>query len=369
MAGPAISRYAGAMRTIEIIGMLAVAVGVATVCGCAGRAGNTLSKERPVSAVTGRWAIVVHGGAGMLDRSMPEAEKAAYRAGMTTAVEAGRRVLEAGGTSLDAVEAAVRTLEDNELFNAGKGAVLTRAGTCELDASIMDGRTLGCGAVAGAKTVKHPITFARRIMERTPHVLFSGEGAEQLATELGVERVDPSYFITPRRREQLERKMRELGLAAAPVGEGSTPGPGATSRDGAMGTVGCVALDVHGNIAAATSTGGMTAKMPGRVGDSPIIGAGCYANNASLGVSCTGTGEQYIRHVAAHELSALVRYKGLSLEEAARVVLNDRLDPDDGGLIAIGRDGSIVMMTTTGCMPRAAADSSGRMEVGLWVDE
>ncbi len=331
-------------------------------CHCDKEHDPALTKETPVSAVTGKWAIVVHGGAGMLDKSMPEDQKAAYRAGMTTAVDAGRRVLAAGGTSLDAVEAAVRTLEDNELFNAGKGAVLTRAGTCELDASIMDGRTLKCGAVAGAKTVKHPITFARQIMERTPHILFAGEGAEKLAGELGVERVDPSYFITPRRKEQLDKKLRELGLAAMSDVGGISP-------DGAMGTVGCVALDVHGDIAAATSTGGMTAKMPGRVGDSPIIGAGCYANNASLGVSCTGTGEQYIRHVAAHELSALVRYKGLSLADAARVVLNDRLDPDDGGLIAIGRDGAIVMMMTTGCMPRAAADSGGRMEVHIWEGE
>jgi beta-aspartyl-peptidase (threonine type) len=353
------------MSSTGLIGLAAAAVAIAVMAGCVGNGARFLGKERPISAVTGKWAIVVHGGAGMLDKDMSEEMKAAYRAGLTTAIDAGKRVLASGGSSLDAVEAAVRTFEDNELFNAGKGAVLTRAGTCELDASIMEGRTLKCGAVAGAKTVQHPISFARQIMERTPHILFTGEGAERLAGELGVERVDPAYFITPRRKEQLERKMKEMGLVRADGG-GQRPELGEASPDGAMGTVGCVALDVHGNIAAATSTGGMTAKMPGRVGDSPIIGAGCYANNASLGVSCTGTGEQYIRHVAAHELSALVRYKGLSLDEAARVVLNDRLDPDDGGLIAIGRDGTIVMMMTTGCMPRAAADSGGRFEISIW---
>lgn len=353
------------MSSIGLIGLAAAAVVLVVMAGCVGNGERPLGKERPISAVTGKWAIVVHGGAGMLDKDMSEEMQAAYRAGLTTAIDAGKRVLASGGSSLDAVEAAVRTFEDNELFNAGKGAVLTRAGTCELDASIMEGRTLKCGAVAGAKTVQHPISFARQIMERTPHILFTGEGAERLAGEFGVERVDPSYFITPRRKEQLDRKMKELGLVRAD-GAGQRPEVGEPAPDGAMGTVGCVALDVHGNIAAATSTGGMTAKMPGRVGDSPIIGAGCYANNASLGVSCTGTGEQYIRHVAAHELSALVRYTGLSLEEAARVVLNDRLDPDDGGLIAIGRDGTIVMMMTTGCMPRAAADSGGRFEVGIW---
>jgi beta-aspartyl-peptidase (threonine type) len=267
---------------------------------------------------------------------------------------------------MDAVEAAVRTFEDNELFNAGKGAVLTRAGTCELDASIMDGKTLKAGAVAGAKTVKNPISFARLIMERTPHILFAGEGAEALAGQFGVERVDPSYFITPRRKEQLEKKLKEMGIAGIADGGYGIADVRRGLPDSEAGTVGCVALDVHGNIAAATSTGGMTAKMPGRVGDSPIIGAGCYANNATLGVSCTGTGEQFIRHVAAHELSALVRYKGLTLEEAMRVVLNERLDPDDGGMIAIGRDGTIAMMMTTGCMPRAAADSNGKFEIGMW---
>lgn len=313
---------------------------------------NRLSANTPNS-----WAIVIHGGAGMLDRSMPAQTKNRYEQGLISALDAGRAILAGGGSSLDAVEAAVRSLEDNDLFNAGRGAVLTRAGTCELDASIMDGRTLKCGAGAGLRTVKNPITFARRVMEQTPHILFTGDGAEQLAGTLGLERVDPSYFVTPRRQEQLEKRMKELGLAA-------------TESDSSLtrGTVGCVAIDIRGDIAAATSTGGMTAKMPGRVGDSPIIGAGCYANNATLGVSCTGTGEQFIRHVAAHDLSALVRYTGVSLDEAARVVLTERLEIDDGGLIAIDRAGKVVAATTTGCMPRAWARGDGSTHLQIWDD-
>lgn len=324
--------------------------------------------ELRARTVTGRWAIVVHGGAGMLDRDMPQAEKDAYRAGLEGAVRAGEEILKRGGSSLDAVEAAVRVLEDDPRFNAGRGAVLTRSGACELDASIMDGRTLACGAVAGARSVRNPISFARRIMQETPHVLFAGDGAEKLAAEFAarggapvVELVDPSYFITPKRMEQLDRKMREM------MGTHRTSSLGSGSEELPRGTVGCVALDTAGDIAAATSTGGMTAKMPGRVGDSPIIGAGCYANNITLGVSCTGTGEQYIRHAAAHELSSLVRYRGLPLNEAARVVLNERLDPDDGGLIAIDREGAIVMMTTTGCMPAASADWRGKREFQMWT--
>ncbi|MFN7022652.1 MAG: isoaspartyl peptidase/L-asparaginase family protein, partial [Phycisphaerales bacterium] len=273
----------------------------------------------------------------------------AYRASLDAALSAGESVLRSGGSSLDAVEASVRVLEDDPMFNAGRGSVLTRAGECELDASIMDGRTLGCGAVAGVRTVKNPISFARRVMQETPHVLFTGSGAEGLAETMGVERVEPSYFITPRRRQQLEKKLRDQELT-----------------DASQGTVGCVAIDTCGNIAAATSTGGMTAKIPGRVGDSPIIGAGCYANNLTLGVSCTGTGEQFIRNAAAHELSSLVRYRGLSLEAAARTVLTERLDIDDGGLIAIDRNANVVMMTTTGCMPAACSDWRGRREFRMW---
>jgi beta-aspartyl-peptidase (threonine type) len=224
---------------------------------------------------------------------------------------------------------------------------------------------LRCGACAGVRTVKNPISFARRIMQETPHILFAAEGAERLAAQMGVERVDPSYFITPRRREQLDKKMQDIN---APKKAAQAERP-AGFHDFPRGTVGCTALDTAGNLAAATSTGGMTGKMPGRVGDSPIIGAGCYANNITLAVSCTGTGEQYIRHAAAHELASLVRYKGLSLEEAARVVLNERLDLDDGGLIAVDREGRTVASTTTRCMPHVSSDWRGRRRFGMWTGD
>lgn len=328
-----------------------------------------------VSAVQGRWAIAIHGGAGMLDAAMPESAKAEFRAGLEAALDAGRAVLQSGGKSLDAVEAAIRILEDHPLFNAGRGAVLTREGVAELDASIMEGRTLKCGAVCGVRRVKSPISLARRVMQDTPHAFFSGAGAEQLAVAWGAEMVDPAYFITPRRRQQLDDRMKELGLPPAPPSPGlpraeaNNSLPSRPLGGDAKGTVGCVALDIHGDLAAATSTGGMTAKMPGRIGDSPIIGAGTYANNESLAVSCTGTGEQFMRHVAAHELSSLVRYAGLSLPDAADTVLTKRLDPDDGGLIAIDRQGRIVMKTTTGCMPRASADSTGARTLAIWDPE
>jgi beta-aspartyl-peptidase (threonine type) len=343
--------------TFRTVGLLIAVFVAAWMIGCT-QTNQQRGSAPVVDQSQPKWAIVIHGGAGMLDRSMPADLKLRYEQGLTSALQAGRTILAAGGSSLDAVEAAVRSLEDNELFNAGRGAVLTRAGTCELDASIMDGRTLKCGAGAGLRTVRNPITFARRVMEQTPHILFTGDGAETVATHLGVERVDPGYFITPRRREQLDKRLKELGLTAAPSDDSLT-----------RGTVGCVAIDIRGDIAAATSTGGMTAKMPGRVGDSPLIGAGCYANNATLGVSCTGTGEQFIRHVAAHDLSALVRYKGLTLEQAASVVLTERLEIDDGGLIAIDRAGNIVATTTTGCMPRAWARSDGATHLQIWDDD
>lgn len=350
---------AAMMLTVAVVAWCAALGG----CTAAGRAQAGIS-EAPLRQATikGRWAIVVHGGAGMLDKNMSEEQKEVVRAGVTAAVLVGEKILAAGGSSLDAAEAAVRVLEDHEYYNAGRGAVLTRDGTCELDASIMEGRELRCGAVAGARTIRNPISFARRVMQETPHVLFAADGAERLADKMGVERVDPSYFITPRRKEQLERRLKEL--STAPSEEAWARGAGHSEL--MSGTVGCVAFDMNGDLAAATSTGGMTAKIPGRIGDSPIIGAGCYANNTSVAVSSTGTGEQYIRHVAAHELSSLIRYAGMGLDDAMRTVLNQRLEPDDGGMIAIDREGRIAAMMTTGCMPRAWSDSSGNRMVGVW---
>lgn len=359
------------MHTPASLLLLAAAAGVALLVGCAAPRPGTGSawrdREAPAPAVTWRWAIVIHGGAGSLDPAMPADQRAEYERALAASRDAGVQVLQAGGTSLDACEAAVRVLEDHPLFNAGRGAVLTREGVAELDAAVMEGRTLRCGAIAGVKTVRNPVTLARRVMTETKHVLFAREHADALAAQWGLERVEPGYFVTPHRRAALEAKMRELGLPPPPPSPGLPRSDAIPSRFGdTAGTVGCVALDIHGDLAAATSTGGLNAKMGGRVGDSPIIGAGTYANNASVGVSCTGTGEQFIRHVAAHELASLVRYAGASLDDAARTVLLQRLDPDDGGLIAIDRTGAIVAMTTTGCMPRAWMDSTGRAGLSIW---
>lgn len=357
--------------TRGLVSVVGLTVGLLALGACAAKtsSGGSTPAADPVvgdvaraSGVQGqRWAIVIHGGAGALERTMPTELRLGIERGLHAAADAGSAVLARGGTSLDAVEAAVRVLEDDENFNAGRGAVLTREGTAELDASIMDGANLRCGAVAGAKTVRNPISFARRIMQETPHILFAGPGAEKLADEFAVPRVDPSYFITPRRQDQLRKKMGELGLpvsSVTPIREKAT--------DQTCGTVGCVAIDIHGHVAAATSTGGMNAKMPGRVGDSPIIGAGNYACDQSIGISCTGTGEQYIRNVAAHETASLVRYAGYPLARAARTVLTERLEVDDGGLIAIDKDANIVAYTTTGSMPRAIEGSGLPRIVKIW---
>ncbi len=302
-----------------------------------------------------RFSIAIHGGAGVIERTAPEAERTAYRQGLDRALREGRDRLARGEDALAVVEAVVRVLEDDPNFNAGKGAVFTEDGKHELDASIMDGRNLACGAVAGVRTVKNPISLARLVMERTPHVLLAGDGAEQFAATVGVERVDPSYFDTDKRRKALERVLEERRQTK---GEPKS-----------RGTVGCVALDTHGNLAAATSTGGMTGKRFGRVGDSPVIGAGTYADNTTCAVSCTGTGEEFIRHVVAYQVSALMRYAGMTVDKAAGTVIFERLKPDDGGLIAVSQSGEIAMPYSSAGMFRGAADSSGRFEVLIWDKE
>lgn len=305
-----------------------------------------------VSSAPSRFAIALHGGAGVIDKGVPAAERDAYLQSLQRALTEGRDRLARGESALAVTEAVVRILEDDPNFNAGKGAVFTEDGKHELDASIMDGKTLACGAVAGVRTVKNPITLARLVMEKTSHVLLMGDGAELFATSVGVERVDPSYFDTEKRRKALERVLEERRMKAA--------------AEKSRGTVGCVALDIHGNLAAATSTGGMTGKRFGRVGDSPVIGAGTYADNKTCAVSCTGTGEEFIRHVVAFQVSALMRYSGMALDKAARTVIFERLQPDDGGLIAVSRSGEISMPYSSAGMFRGAADSSGRFDVAIW---
>jgi beta-aspartyl-peptidase (threonine type) len=301
-------------------------------------------------------AIVVHGGAGVINRAeMPPDREARYRAGLEAARDAGYAVLERGGTSLDAVTAVVRSLEDNANFNAGRGAVLNRDGMAELDASIMDGRTLAAGAVAGVKHVKNPIELARAVMEKSPHVMLMGSGAEEFALEQGMTLVPNSYFRTDERVRQLERALKaEKGKA--PIG--------------ASGTVGAVALDRFGNLAAATSTGGLTAKRAGRIGDSPIIGAGTYADNRTCAVSATGDGEFFIRAVVAHDVCALMTYEKISLAAAAHAVIHEKIAgmQATGGVIALDRAGDIVMDFNSDGMFRAARDSRGRKDFAIYRD-
>lgn len=326
----------------------------------------TTSYSPAEDAARPRYVLAVHGGAGVEPDRLGPAEKKQMEASLTKALTVGRDILERGGSSLDAVEASLRLLEDDPQFNAGKGSVFNSAGECELDASIMDGRTKACGAVAGVKTVKNPISLARLVMTRTRHVLLIGSGADDFAREMGVEQVGQEYFRTEyRRQDWLRVKKRQEDQERKrnqPPGEsGASTGEGKAYK----GTVGCVALDSHGNLAAGTSTGGLTNKRFGRVGDSPIVGAGCYADNDSCAVSCTGTGEEFIRHAAAFHVAALIRYKGMSVEEAASEVIFRRLSPDDGGMIVLGADGQVAMPFSTAGMARGVADSSGRLEVRL----
>jgi L-asparaginase / beta-aspartyl-peptidase len=311
-----------------------------------------------------RFAIALHGGAG---QSPKDDTAAAVQASLAKALEIGVEILKKDGTSLDAVEQVIRFLEDDPLFNAGYGAVFNAAGQHELDASIMDGRTLGCGGVAGVRTVKNPISLARLVMQQTKHVLLATDGAEKFADEMGdkIKRVENSSFSTPKRRQEWE-KARLENAKQSRVGDV----PPLTTHDSPLtdshyGTVGCVALDSHGNLAAGTSTGGRTNKKYGRVGDSPIIGAGTYANNATCAVSGTGLGEQFIRHAVAFNISARLAYLKQPLKDAVHDVLHKTLDPDDGGLIALAADGTIVMDFSSEGMARAAADSSGWREVKI----
>lgn len=299
-------------------------------------------------------AIAIHGGAGsMTAEQLGPDGGAAYRAALGTALDAGYAVLERGGSSLDAVTEAVRILEDDPLFNAGRGAVLAHDGSAELDASIMDGKHLRAGAVAGLRHVRNPVALARRVLEASPHVMLSGAGAEEFALEQGFTLVPNSYFETPLRRTQLERVLQGR---SAPRDEPQ-----------GLGTVGAVALDRNGNLAAATSTGGMTGKRWGRIGDSPIIGAGTYADNGSCAVSATGHGEYFIRSVVAYDVCALVAYRGWSLVRAARDVVQRKLRErgGEGGLVAIDRAGNVSMEFNGDDMFRAMRDSRGRRDIAI----
>jgi beta-aspartyl-peptidase (threonine type) len=320
------------------------------------------------SSSPGVHAIAIHGGAGTVPRATLSAEhEARFRAGLAAALDTGFAVLQGRGSSLDAVAAAVRVLEDDALFNAGHGAALTRDGAAELDAAIMDGREMRAGAVASVRHVKNPIDLARRVMEKSRHVLLVGSGAEEFALEESFALVPNRYFRTAERVEQLEFEQRGQRVSEL-VPPGSQGTVGGTGTVGGMGTVGAVALDVEGNLAAATSTGGMTNKRPGRVGDSPIIGAGTYAKNGVCAVSATGHGEYFIRAVAAHHVCSAVEYRGLTLAQAVHELLHVKLRRlgGDGGLIAVDGSGQLVLEFTTEGMFRGARHSDGRREIAIY---
>jgi beta-aspartyl-peptidase (threonine type) len=312
---------------------------------------------RPVRIV-----LVLHGGAGTIDRNSmtPERERE-YRAGIENALRAGHQVLQTGGSSVDAVETAVRVLEDDPHFNAGRGSVFTSAGTNEMDAAIMDGKTLRAGAVADVEHVRNPIVLARAVMEKSKHVMMVGSGAEEFAKRNGIDLVDPKYFFTQHRWDALQ-KIKAKEKAGA---DGTKKF--IISEAERHGTVGAVARDSQGNLAAATSTGGTDNKLPGRVGDSPLIGAGTYANNATCAVSCTGDGEFIIRAAVAHQVSALMELRGISLPDAAEQALGEAKKlGGNGGLIAVDKDGNVALPFNTSGMYRGYLGDNGKFVIDIY---
>ncbi|UUL81776.1 isoaspartyl peptidase/L-asparaginase family protein [Sphingomonas qomolangmaensis] len=303
------------------------------------------------------WTLVIHGGAGVIERARmtPERETAA-RAGLNAALDAGTKVLAAGGSALDAVEAAVRVLEDDPSFNAGRGAVFTYEGTNELDAAIMEGTTRKAGAVAGINATKNPIGLARAVMENSPHVMLAGEGANRFSREQKLEQAGPEWFATDERRRQLD-ELKSQGASAYDI-------------DMKYGTVGAVARDAKGHVAAATSTGGVTGKRCGRIGDSPLIGAGTYADDRACAISATGAGEFFIREGVAHEICARVRFKGETLKAAADVVMAETLAlGGTGGVIVTGPSGEMAYSFNTPGMYRGMANAGGKRSVAIYGDE
>src|SRR5215510_4874651 len=330
------------------------------------RSRTTAPERRPENhsnMETKKIGLAIHGGAGTIERSKmtPERERE-YRAGLERALTAGYEVLKRGGSSLDATEAAVRVLEDDPHFNAGRGSVFTSAGKNEMDASIMDGKTLRAGAVGTVQHIKNPVSLARLVMEKSPHVMLDCAGAEAFAKENGMELVDQKYFFTQERWDALQKMKAAEKQRASGAGKSFI----ITDQD-RHGTVGAVALDKDGNLAAATSTGGTTNKMPGRIGDTSVIGAGTYANNKTCAVSCTGDGEYFIRAAAAHDISALMEYRGMKLQEAAQTALNAvKQLGGTGGLIAIDKNGDIALPFNTNGMYRGYVDPDGKFVVEIY---
>lgn len=315
------------------------------------------------------FAIIIHGGAGtILKKNMSSEMETAYKSKLEEAIRVGYEILKNGGSSLDAVTKTINIMEDSPLFNAGKGAVFTHEETNEHDASIMDGKTLNAGASAGTTTVKNPIDLARAVMDNSPHVMLSGSGADIFAKAQGLHIVEPNYFYTEKRFKSLQnikdKEKTELDH------DTKVSFYDAAVKDSKFGTVGCAALDKNGNLAAGTSTGGMTNKRWGRIGDSPIIGAGTYANNNTCAVSSTGWGEYFIRAMVAHDISALMEYKGLSLKTASKEVIQNKLTNlgGTGGIVAIDKSGNMVAEFNTAGMYRATMNDKGVLTIGIYKD-
>ena len=330
------------------------------VLGCSKTSKNKFEKQS--------FGIVIHGGAGtILKKNMTKEKEEEYRQALSKAIKIGYDVLKNGGGSKDAVEKTINYMEDSPLFNAGKGAVLTAKGTIELDASFMDGKTLNAGAVSGVKKIKNPISAAIKVMEKSPHVMLSGQGADLFSQIQGLEIVDQDYFFTERRINDLKRVQKAEKLK----GVYKTRNDETFLENQRYGTVGCVALDKSGNLAAGTSTGGMTNKKWNRIGDAPIIGAGTYANNLTCAISATGWGEFFIRAVVAHDISAIMEYKGLSIQEAAYEVINNKVGAlgGNGGIIGIDNNGNIAMEMNTSGMYRAHMNQEGKLDVKIYRNE
>lgn len=310
-----------------------------------------------------KYSIAIHGGAGTILKSTmtPEKEQA-YTLALREAIEAGETILKSGGSSLDAVESAVRSMEDNPLFNAGKGAVFTNLGKNEMDASLMNGKDLTAGAVAGITNIKNPISLARAVMEKSDHVFLGGTGALDFAKQVNAEFAADDYFFVQMRHDQLLQAKQSDGVFLDHTEDTFENG------EKKFGTVGAVAMDIHGNLAAATSTGGMTNKKFGRIGDSPVIGAGTYANNETCAISCTGHGELFIRAVVAYDISCLIEYKGLSLKEACDEVVMNKLIKigGEGGLIAVDKNGNIELPFNSEGMYRAKKSSDSELFIGIY---
>ena len=333
---------------------------------------NSLVAQKEMSTGKQNFVLVIHGGAGTITRqNMTEQNERAYKLSLEKALRAGYEILNSGGSSLDAVEATVKILEDNPLFNAGKGAVFTHEGKIELDAAVMNGKNLAAGSMAGVTTIKNPVSGARAVMEKSGHVMLIGKGAEAFAAEQGLDIVDPSYFYTQSRWDSLQNLIKQDSIKnKIDKVNTKTLVEEAKNNDSKFGTVGAVALDVQGNLAAATSTGGMSNKKYGRVGDVPIIGAGTYANNATCAISCTGWGEFFIRLVVAKSVSDLMEYKNLSLQKAAEEMIMKKVPQlgGDGGLIAVDKKGNFAMPFNTAGMYRGYIRSDGKAVVKIYKD-